>query len=761
MKSKDPINPPAEAAAEIIPARRGGFSWAWLFPILAVTATAWLYWNNWKSLGPEITIYFDNAPGIEPSKTVLIYRGLKAGVVERVALDEKLVKVVVTVRLKKFAASLARENTDFWIDRPVISLRDISGLQSIIEGNSIHARSRGGTAAEDHFQGLPEPPLMPLENLRHALELKLRSPAISFIGRGTPIFYHGIKVGLVINKVFDENGQTEVEIGIAGDFASKVRSNSRFWFLPATSVSVRPGAVSLNIPSIEGVLDGGITFDQFGPDGMEVTNGSTFDLSSDEIAARAEGPRIGIEFEDCAGLRAGESPVTYLGKSVGLLESLTANPQTQKVEAFVRLESAYASLVTEDSSFTIIRPNFSKKGLQGLDTIVTGSRIEFEPGKSKVPATQFVGHAVRQFDWNPFEDEAGSTRVVLWAKSLPQLTAGAPIYYHGMIAGRVIESRVGQNGRPEMVVSIGPKFREFLRANSRFWRVPAALVTVGPGVVGVEMQGLSAIWQGGVAFDAIGSPGPVAAETAEFEIHVSELAASAISDPIRIFFNDGQGLLAGKTELKYLGIPVGIVEKFESISGKIEATARFQPGYEFLTRKGSEFSIVKPEVGLQGVKGIETLVGGIYIACSPGNGSESATAFDAVPAAKSALLNDSGFEIVLESPSTSVSAGAPISYNHTDVGTVVSKTLSQDGKQILLTARIRDDYRSLLRSNSVFWADNAVEGKVWFFKVKFDRPTLVAPNGRVAFYTPDTNGNPPTKGQVFPLQSKQPRNTLP
>ena len=155
MKSKDPTRLPEEVAAEIIPARRGGVSWAWLFPILALIATTWLYWNNWKSRGPEITIYFETAPGIEPSKTALIYRGVKAGVVERVTLDDKLGQVAVTVRLKKFADSLARENTDFWIDRPVISLRDISGLQSIIEGNSIHARSRGGTAASIISKAFP------------------------------------------------------------------------------------------------------------------------------------------------------------------------------------------------------------------------------------------------------------------------------------------------------------------------------------------------------------------------------------------------------------------------------------------------------------------------------------------------------------------------------------------------------------------------------------------------------------------------------
>ncbi len=756
MNEEPPTTLPEEAAAEIVPARRCGISWAWLFPILALLATTWLYYNNLKTRGPEITITFETAPGIEPGKTALIHRGVKAGVVEKVTLDEKLGQVVVSIRLKAFAASLAREHTDFWIEQPVISLREISGLESIIQGNTIHARSRSGTAEAYHFQGLSEAPLAPL--VSRGMFLKLRSPAISFIGRGTPVFHRGIKVGLVRDKAFDENGQPEVEIGIAGDFTSKVRANSRFWILPSTAVSASPGKVSLDIPSIEGVLDGGITFDHFGPEGAAVEGGAKFDLSSNEMAARADGPRIGIAFEDAAGLRAGETRVTYLGKPVGLLEEVVANPETQKIKAFVRLEAAFAPLASEDSVFTIVRPNFSRKGLQALDTIITGSRIDFEPGKSKAPALQFVGREVPQFEWNLVEEEEGSTRVVLWAKELPQLTAGAPVYHHGMIAGRVLESRIGTNGRPELVVTIQGKFREFLRVNSRFWRVPAALVAVGPGVVGVEMQGLSALWQGGIAFDAIGSPGPAAPETTAFEIHASERTAAAISDPVRIAFENGHGLLAGKTELRYLGIPVGIIEQVRTNVGKVEATARFQPGYDFLTRKGSEFAIIRPEVGLQGVKGIETLVGGIYIACAPGNGAGSATSFDAVPAAMPALLNEPGFEIVLESPSTKVSAGAPISYNNTDVGEVIAKTLSQDGKKIFLTVRIREEYAKLVRSNSVFWSDATLEAKVGFLKVEVDRPTVIAPNGRVAFHTPDEGGDPVRKGKVFSLQSEQPRN---
>ena len=99
MKQSSPAEPPDELPGEIVTARRSGISWAWLFPLLALVATGWLYWTNWKAKGPEITISFTTAPGIEPGKTALIYRGVRAGTVTKVHLDKELGKVVVTVSL--------------------------------------------------------------------------------------------------------------------------------------------------------------------------------------------------------------------------------------------------------------------------------------------------------------------------------------------------------------------------------------------------------------------------------------------------------------------------------------------------------------------------------------------------------------------------------------------------------------------------------------------------------------------------------------
>jgi hypothetical protein len=158
-------------------------------------------------MGPEIEISFDEVPGIQAGKTPLVYRGVDAGMVTAVELDKNLNKVLVKVRLKKFAAALASEETDFWVEKPVITLAELTGLESIIQGNSIRARNPGGDSAT-HFVGLPEPPLMPL--LPGAFTIRLKGAQIPFLNRGTPVYHRGVKVGLVREKLIDENGMPEL-----------------------------------------------------------------------------------------------------------------------------------------------------------------------------------------------------------------------------------------------------------------------------------------------------------------------------------------------------------------------------------------------------------------------------------------------------------------------------------------------------------------------------------------------------------------------
>ena len=658
MTESGPPSAEAEDHGEIVERSGVRLSWAWIFPVLAAAAAIWLFWSQWKSRGPEIEIQFEEAPGLQAGKTQLTYRGVDAGKVIGVKLEGALSKVIVNVRLKAFATDLARDGTLFWIDQPMISLDQISGLDAIIQGNSIHARMGNGPPAY-RFSGLGKPPLTPLET--PALVLRLRAPDIPFLTRGAPVYHRGLAVGSVEDKVLGADGLPFLHVVIDKEHRQLVQRNSRFWSVPASSVQAGPGGVRLDIIGLAGLLRGGIAFDVFGAPGEAVENGAQFELFANERAARCSAPAIQISFEDGRGLLAGQTQVCYRGLPIGLVEKVWPDPSNDKVEAVVRLEPVFDGLRNADAVFTLIRPRISLEGVSGLDTLIAGVYIECVPGEAKEFADRFVGRTVSDEEWNRTQGERNGRRITLMAKEIPSIAAGAPVIYRGIVVGRVKEKALDENREPQLKVVIRKEFERAVRRNARFWRLPATSVQAGPGVLKVDVAGLDALLQGGVQFDVFGQPGGAAEDEAEFELFANERAARSLSPPLRIAFENGQGLLAGQTQLRYRGVPVGLVEKVNPSSGKVEVVARLEPGYDFLRGQGTIFSLVRPRISLEGVSGLEALVSGVYIDCLPGSKGKLVQNFVGRSPAAAAWQDDQArLEVVITTPTTSISVEAPL-----------------------------------------------------------------------------------------------------
>lgn len=728
--------------------RRGRVSWVWLFPVLAASAAAWLFWSNWKSLGPEIEIRFAEAPGIQAGKSHLIYRGVISGSVTKVKLDEDMDTVIVSVRLKEFAAQLASDKTDFWIDQPVISLRETTGLDSIVQGNSVQARYRGGQPATT-FKGLDEVPLMPLDV--PSLTIRLRSPAIPFLARGTPIYHRGVAVGFVRDKQLDAKGEPYLLVILDEKHADAVKSNSRFWVVPATSFKIGQQGASLEIAGLEAIIQGGVAVEQFSPGGESVKDGTEFALSATEEAARADGPLLHITFADGQGLVAGATRITHLGQTIGLVESVELNVAEGSVEAAVRLRSGYAYMAKSDSVFTLVRPEISLEGVSGLDTLLTGSYINCEPGSAETQGEKFAGHIVGGSALAEKSPERDGLNIQLTANTLPGMGKGAPILYRGLVVGTVQDKVVDANGRPSLSVMINGKYRDLLKVNSRFWRVPATAISAGPGLLNVDIQSVAALIQGGIGFDVFEAPGSPAAPATTFELYSNEVLAAAVSTPFRIDFENGRGLLAGKTELRYRGIPVGIVDSVRVTNQQVEVEARLQAGYEYLRTKGSKFVIIKPDLSLQGVSGIETLLSGVYIECIPGTGGGIANTFKGSSTDTPELMVQEGFRIQLWSKATTIQPGAHVYYRDLSIGEVISKSLSSDGQRVLLDINIEDKYRDQIYENSRFSDVGDIQASIGFIKIRVQAKALLSITGRINMTNPDKLGEPAKRGEVFEL----------
>lgn len=743
------------ASAEIVSAKKGiSFSWTWVFPILAIAATALLFWNNWRSQGPEIEVRFKEAPGLEPGKTHLIYRGVRAGEVSAVRLDSDLDRVIVSIRLRAFAADLAREGTLFWVEKPVVSLHGVDGLEALIQGNSIEALvTMSDGAPQSRFDALDEPPLSKIN--APSLSIVLEAHSIPFINRGTPVFHRGTRVGWVENKQLDGENDATAHITIEEQYADTVRENTRFWLVQAASLSASPGQIQLNLPSISAILDGGVAYDNFEKPEAPVRNGATFSLCVNEIAARANGPLLTIEFDSAIAMRPGETRVAYLGQPVGIVESIAPIPEQGKALATIRVARALTPLINSSAEFHFVRPSITWRGITGLESLVAGPYIEFHPGHEGEPATHFVAVSPDAAHDKALATEYRAQQVILESDEIPTLSPGTPVYYRGVAVGAVLSKEPSPGGGVELRIGLRESADGLIRTDSRFWRVPATEIAAGPGVIEARIEGLAALLFGGIAFDHPGEGTP-AAEQTRFRLFSSRTLAEAVSPPVRIAFSDGQGLLAGRTQLRYLGLPVGIVEDIRITPKQVEVTARFLEGYDFLRRADSTFKIVRPELSLEGIQGVETLVSGIYITCQPGNSPRYATDFQGLESEEDQIETAPGFEVRLTSSATQVAPGAPVLYNDMPIGEITRKTLSSDGKQVVLSAKILEDYRELIRDNSVFWDDSAVQAKVGFFKFQIDAPTIVAPQGKVAFFTPE--GGAPVKREAdFPLHPKKPR----
>lgn len=730
--------------------RKTSVAWVLIFPLIAALATGWFLWTDYKSMGPEIEISFDEVPGIQAGKTPLVYRGVDAGVVTAVELDTALDKVLVRVRLKEFAAGLASEETDFWVEKPVITLAELTGLESIIQGNSIRARNPGGSPAS-RFVGLPEAPLMPL--LPGSFTLRLKGAQIPFLNRGTPVYHRGVKVGLVREKLIDENGMPELRVMIEQEYRNTLRTTSRFWRLPATSMRFGQHGFKLDVEGVDALVQGALAFDHFDRNGMEVSNDTLLELSATEFAARCAGRLLNVSFDNVRGIMPGETKVCYLGQPIGLVESIQPNPSTGLILAAARLIPEFDNLADTAATFTLVRPHISLQGVSGLDTLLGGVYIELAPGVGGTPTDLFAGRSVTNEEWDRQQAERKGLAFTLSAENLPPMGKGTPVLYKGIVVGSILEKKLDEREKPVLHGVIRPEFRNTLDADARFWRVPATSIKAGPGVLQFDVNGLQGLVQGSVAFDTFTPRTKTAADNAKFTLYEDETNARALSTPIKIAFINGRGLAPGRTELRYLGVPVGVVEAVATAEGRVEVTSRLNQGYEFLRREDSFFSIVRPNISLQGITGLETLISGVYIECTPGSSKKLADSFTGRSTIDAEEILQSGLTLKLLSDSTPINAGSSVYYRGINVGRVTAKTLSPDGRQIMLTVVVEKKYRHLVRANSKFWDSSGLKASMGFLQFRIQTESIMAPDGRIAFATPDNAAMGPAakSGDSFDL----------
>lgn len=494
--------------------KSGGLSWAWLFPLIALGAAGWMYWQHVTSMGPEIRIRFKEAPGIEAGKTPLHFRGLVAGRVVRVNLTGDLSEAIVHVRLEKFAADLAVETTTFWIERPEISLQGASGLTSLIQGNSIRALKGTGPPAT-HFQGLESSPVLSTED--EPFNLRLVSEQTQSLDRGAPVTFRGVRVGRVREQSLTPDGSPFIDISVDRDKHDLLKISSRFWTVPASSVTLGPGGIKLVVPGLDTLIQGAVAFDDFGVPGGPLGEGAVMQLLASEELARACSPQIDISFTSGRGLRAGQTRMTYLGVAVGIVTEI--QPLDGAVHVTARFNRGFDFLRLAGSQFTIIEPQITLKGVSGLETILTGPVIECTPGRGSEFRSEFVGNVPSGKEEVVEQSEAG--RKFRLVSSGTGTREGAPVLYRDMQVGVVLEKILSKDGSNiELIVGIQREYAHLVRKNTVFWEQRGLRGSIGFFSIRLQTANpMPLTGSGAITFASPDEAGPEAPANTRFPLY--------------------------------------------------------------------------------------------------------------------------------------------------------------------------------------------------------------------------------------------------
>jgi paraquat-inducible protein B len=326
-----PIVHPADGA-EAIPApekvRQRDWipSLIWLIPILAAVIGISIAIKTWVQHGPEITIIFNSAEGLEAGKTKVKYKEVDIGTVQSIMLSEDRSHVLVSVQLKKEAKSFTAADSRFWVVRPRIAGSGVSGLSTLLFGAYIGADAGVATDTADIFTGLEVPPIVTRD--ASGKQYALHANDIGSLDIGSPVYYRRIRVGQVTAFDLDDDGKgITVRIFVNAPYDKFVGINTRFWHASGFDMQINASGFTLNTQSLASVVLGGLSFQS--PDdepGPPAKGSTTFVLAESQIEALKEkdGPAeiILLNFKQSIRGLAPDAEVSFRGLVLGRVKSI-------------------------------------------------------------------------------------------------------------------------------------------------------------------------------------------------------------------------------------------------------------------------------------------------------------------------------------------------------------------------------------------------------------------------------------------------------
>lgn len=328
---------------------------------------------------------------------------------------------------------------------------------------------------------------------------------------------------------------------------------------------------------------------------------------------------------------------------------------------------------------------------------------------------------------------------------------GDTLRYRGIDVGSVSEVHLVSDLQGiEVTIDLAAEHKSIAVEGSQFWierpRVRLGQVSGLETVLGAKFVGMIPGDLGGPPkHDFVGLENPLA--TSEQD-----------SIDVRIRFPAGEGLATGDA-VRYRGIDVGEVTyvELDKELSSVWVGVRLVGSAQQLARRGTQFWIERPRLEISEVRGLDTLIGGRYLALEPARGATApADEFIGLAEAPPLSRRQGSLELELEAHNRlGLVRGAPIAYRGLEVGRVADVALASDGASVAIQAIIEPEYSDLVRKNTVWWSTGGVRLDAGLTGVNLTVDSFTSwLRGGISFATPDPPGDKVATGYRFGLAEK-------
>ena len=190
---------------------------------------------------------------------------------------------------------------------------------------------------------------------------------------------------------------------------------------------------------------------------------------------------------------------------------------------------------------------------------------------------------------------------------------------------------------------------------------------------------------------------------------------SKLGSKIYITFKNSGGLEPKQSFIKFRDVKVGVIEKVEILKGSdgVMVVARMNKDVEPFLNETTKFWLVKPEISIGKIRGLDALVSGTYIQMYAKLGKETKRYFKGLEEPPTSLFEKNGktFKLVSQK-SYGLTQGSPVYYKQIKVGRV-EKVIITHGR-VLVYIFVKEPYYKNINSSTRFWniqnVDISLEG---------------------------------------------------